>query len=109
MPENGDRELLVVMVETRKTVSKGRYSRIAEMVAHAVLASTGLEADRVEVLEPGTLARTSSGKIRRRESFERWRAGILTAPVPVTRLRVVGAAVRSSLAMARAERRRNHG
>ncbi len=109
MPEDGDRELLVVMVETRKAVSKGRYSRIAEMVAHAVLAATGLEADRVEVFEPGTLARTSSGKIRRRESFERWRAGNLKAPVSVTPLRVVGAAVRSSLAMARAERRRGHG
>jgi fatty-acyl-CoA synthase len=109
MPEHADRELLVVMVETRKAVPKTQYSRIAEMVVQAVLAATGLEPDRVEVVAPGTLPRTSSGKIRRHEALKRWRAGVLAAPVAVTPFRLVGAAVRSSLAMARAERRRDHG
>ncbi len=109
MPEGADRELLIVMVETGKGVSASEYPRIAEEVSRAVLAATGLEPDRVEVLEPGALPRTSSGKIRRREGLERWRAGALTAPAAVTPFRLVGAALRSSLAMARAERRRGHG
>ena len=41
--------------------------------------------------------------------IDRWRAGALTPPATVTPFRLVGAAVRSSLAMARAERRRGHG
>jgi len=109
MPEGADREQLVVMVETGKGVSTSQYPRIAEEVSRAVLVATGLEPDRVEVLEPGTLPRTSSGKIRRREALERWRAGALTAPAAATPIRLVGAALRSSLAMARAERRRGHG
>jgi len=109
MPEAADREQLVVMVETGKGVSTSQYPRIAEEVSRAVLVATGLEPDRVEVLEPGTLPRTSSGKIRRREALERWRAGALTAPAAATPIRLVGAALRSSLAMARAERRRGHG
>jgi fatty-acyl-CoA synthase len=109
MPEGADHEQLVVMVEAGKGVSAGQYPRIAEEVSRAVLAATALEADCVEVLEPGTLPRTSSGKIRRREALERWRAGTLTAPATVTPFRLVGAALRSSLAMARAERRRGHG
>jgi acyl-CoA synthetase (AMP-forming)/AMP-acid ligase II len=109
MPEGAERESLVVMVEARRAVPESEYSRIAIEVTQAVLVATGLEPDRVEVLEPGSLPRTSSGKIRRRESLERWRAGALTPPATVTPFRLVGAAVRSSLAMARAERRRGHG
>jgi acyl-CoA synthetase (AMP-forming)/AMP-acid ligase II len=109
MPEGADRELLIVMVETGKEVPASRYPGIAEEVSRAVLAATALEPDVVEVLEPGTLPRTSSGKIRRREALERWRASALTAPAAVTPFRLAGAALRSSLAMARAERRRGHG
>ena len=109
MPEGADTELLIVMVEARNGVSLNRYSKIAGNVSGAVLAATGLEPDCVEVLEPGVLPRTSSGKIRRREALQRWRNDALTAPASVTPFRLVGAAVRSSLAMARAERRRGHG
>ena len=109
MPDDGERELLLVMVEAQKIVPRSEYPRIADGVAHAVLAATGLDPDRVEILEPGVLPRTSSGKIRRHEALQRWRADTLTPPAPVTPLGLVGAAVRSKLAMARAERRRNHG
>jgi acyl-CoA synthetase (AMP-forming)/AMP-acid ligase II len=109
MPEGAERELLVVMVEACKGVSASHYPQIAEGVSRAVLVATGLEPDRLEILEPGSLPRTSSGKIRRQESLKRWRAGELTPPAAVTPFRLVGAAFRSSLAMARAERRRGHG
>jgi acyl-CoA synthetase (AMP-forming)/AMP-acid ligase II len=109
MPENAEREELLVLVEARKNVPETDYPEISRKVSHAVLAATGLDPDRVEVLEPGVLPRTSSGKIRRHEALQRWRAGALTPPASVSPFRLVAAAVRSSLAMARAERRRNHG
>jgi acyl-CoA synthetase (AMP-forming)/AMP-acid ligase II len=109
MPEDGERELLLVMVEARRGVPEPQYLQVAEKVSQAVLAATGLDPDRVEVLEPGVLPRTSSGKIRRHEALQRWRAETLTPPASVTPFGLVGAAVRSTLAMARAERRRGHG
>jgi fatty-acyl-CoA synthase len=109
MPEDAERELLLVLVEAQKNVSVSEFPEVARKVAHAVLAASGLEPDRVEVLEPGVLPRTSSGKIRRREALQRWRANALTRPAPANPFRLAAAAVRSSLAMARAERRRGHG
>jgi hypothetical protein len=66
-----------------------------------VRAATGLEAETFEVLEPGSLPRTSSGKIRRRETLERWLRDELAPPNRLTPLRLAGALGRSSLAMAR--------
>jgi acyl-CoA synthetase (AMP-forming)/AMP-acid ligase II len=109
MPEDGERELLLVLVEAHKALPETDYPEIGRKVAHAVLAATGLDPDRVEVLEPGVLPRTSSGKIRRREALQRWRADALTPPASVSPFRLAGEAVRSSLAMARAERRRGNG
>ena len=109
MPEDGEREMLLVMVETRRGVPVSGYPEIGEKVSLAVLAATGLDADRVEVLEPGALPRTSSGKIRRHEALYRWQTDELTPPAAVTPFSLVGAAVRSTLAMARAERRRGSG
>ena len=109
MPENAERELLLVMVEARRSVPESEYLQIAEKVSRAVLAATGLEPDSVDVVEPGALPRTSSGKIRRHEALQRRQAGGLTPPASVTQFRLVGAALRSAVAMARAERRRGHG
>jgi fatty-acyl-CoA synthase len=69
-----------------------------------VVAATGLAAERVLVLEPGTLLRTSSGKLRRRETLREYLAGTLVPPAPVTPLRMAGAMTRSSLAYARLKR-----
>jgi hypothetical protein len=63
--------------------------------------AAGLEAEVFEILEPGSLPRTSSGKIRRRETLRRWQNGELSPPGKVTPLRLAGALGRSSLAMAR--------
>ena len=109
MPEDGEREMLLVMVEARRGVPVSGYPEIGEKVSLAVLAATGLDADRVEVLEPGALPRTSSGKIRRHEALHRWQTDELTPPAAVTPFSLVGAAVRSTLALARAERRRGSG
>ena len=101
LPDGGAGELLVVMVEARKDVPAAEYPAIAAEAARAVRAAVGLDPDRVEILAPGTLPRTSSGKLRRQEALRRWRRGELEPPTPVTPLRLAGALARSSAAMAK--------
>ncbi|MDX2435800.1 MAG: fatty acyl-AMP ligase [Acidobacteriota bacterium] len=108
MAEDRETESLVVLVEARGEVAGAGYPEIASASARAVRAATGLQPDHVEVVPPGTLPRTSSGKIRRREAMQRWRGGALRPPQPVNLWRVGVAMVRSSLAASRSRRRREH-
>jgi acyl-CoA synthetase (AMP-forming)/AMP-acid ligase II len=109
LPEGADGEALVLLVEAREAITPVHYAEIAKAAARSVRAATGLAPDHVEVVAPGTLPRTSSGKLRRHEALRRWRQDELVPPKRVTPLRLAGAVARSSLAMARAERRRRHG
>ncbi len=106
MAEDGETESLVVLAEAAQEITAAQFPSVAEASARAVRAATGLQPDRVEVVPRGTLPRTSSGKIRRREAMQRWRAGELRPPRAVTPLSVGAAVVRSSLAAARSRRRR---
>jgi len=105
-PEGGEREHLLLLVEARREVDPSRYPSLASACARAARAGSGLEPDVVEVLAPGTLPRTSSGKLRRREALQRWLAGTLDAPQAVTPLRLAGAVARSTLAFASLARKR---
>ena len=67
----------------------------------AVLARTGIRPHTVELLAPGTLPRTSSGKLRRAEALRLYQARALSAPAEVTPLRLVGAMAKSAFAYAR--------
>jgi hypothetical protein len=58
----------------------------------------------VIVLAPGTLPRTSSGKIRRSEALRLQRSGALTAPASVSFPRLALELARSLRAFARARR-----
>jgi acyl-CoA synthetase (AMP-forming)/AMP-acid ligase II len=104
MPEGDVGERLLLLVEARRGVPGAAFAEIAAECAAAVRASAGLDPDRVEVLEPGTLPRTSSGKLRRHEALRRWLEGELDPPASVTPLRLVGSMARSSLALARLRR-----
>jgi len=104
LPEDDVGERLLLLVEARRDVPEGDFTRMAADCAAAVRASAGLDPDRVEVLEPGTLPRTSSGKLRRSEAPRRWLEGELDPPRSVTPLRLVGTMARSSLALARLRR-----
>ncbi len=86
-------EQLLIFVEVR-TAREG----MAEDVAQAVRKASGLSPDLVLLLEPGTLPRTSSGKLRRAEALRRWQAKTLTPPDKVTALRMAGVLARSALA-----------
>ena len=88
-----DGEQLFVFVEARTP-----REALADDCIRAIRSATGLQPDLVLVLEPGTLPRTSSGKLRRGESLRRWRANELVPPESVSVVRLMGAMARSTLA-----------
>jgi acyl-CoA synthetase (AMP-forming)/AMP-acid ligase II len=105
LPDGADGEELLLLVEVGRDAVKRDPDAIVEDCRTAVLAATGLEVDRVEVLEPGTLPRTSSGKLRRQASLRLLTAGELAPPEKVTAWRLAGAAVKGSFQVARVNRR----
>ena len=98
----GERLLLFVEVRERLPVQ-------AEACHAAVLQATGLRVDALHLLDPGTLPRTSSGKIRRSEALRLHQAGALVAPNAVTPVRLAGAMARSALGHLRARRATESG
>ncbi len=77
MPEGEPTERVVVFVESQNKPKSHRAKEIATISANRVLALTGIKLDKIEVLNPGTLPRTSSGKIRRAAALQRFLAGEL--------------------------------
>jgi len=109
LPEGAAGEELLLLLEARRELAAADYPALGAAAARAVRSATGLAPDRVAVLAPGSLPRTSSGKLRRQEALRRWLAGELRPPAPVTPIRLAGAVARSALAMARSRRARGRG
>jgi fatty-acyl-CoA synthase len=65
-----------MLVESTPDAAPG----LAVDVAARVLQRTGIAVRHVELLAPGTLPRTSSGKLRRLEARAQWLAGTLSPP-----------------------------
>ena len=65
----------MLLVEVRQQTSE-----LPELIQRAVRQHVGLTLDDISLLEPGTLPRTSSGKIRRAEAGRLWQANELDAP-----------------------------
>ena len=101
LPEDAPGESLVLFVEFSHEATASEIAALPEACREAVLGGTHLSPDRVVVLDPGTLPRTSSGKLRRGETLRLYLAGELVPPAPVTPLRLAGAMARSSQAYAR--------
>ena len=101
-PEGCDGERLVLFVEHSARATPEQLEVMGRACVDAVVAATALVPDLVVVLEPGTLPRTSSGKIRRGEALRLWRAGELHPPERVHLLRVAGILADSALAYLRA-------
>ena len=95
---DGEGEELLLLAERASGAIPAGDGRLAEAARQAVLERAGVRAHTVEILEPGTLPRTSSGKLRRGEALRRWQAGTLEPPRKVSALTVAGAIARSSLA-----------
>jgi fatty-acyl-CoA synthase len=101
--DDGVGEALWVFVE-RAHGARQSDAEIEREVRRLALERSGLSAARVVVLAPGTLPRTSSGKIRRSEALRLYRAGALAPPARVSLPRLALEMARSLRAFARARR-----
>ncbi len=79
VPPDGDGEELLILAERLRS-SRADPSLLEEAVREAVSSRTGVRPHTVRILEPGTLPRTSSGKMRRGEALRRFQAGTLLPP-----------------------------
>jgi 1-acyl-sn-glycerol-3-phosphate acyltransferase len=70
-------EKLVIVAETRET-DKKKQNAIAASINERVTRGLGLPPDRVELIPPGSVPKTSSGKLRREETKQLYLAGTLT-------------------------------
>jgi acyl transferase domain-containing protein/acyl-CoA synthetase (AMP-forming)/AMP-acid ligase II/acyl carrier protein len=80
--EVDDREVVIIAAEVLKRYAKaagGGLEGVATAVLSAVTKEHGVPVHRVLLLKPGTIPRTTSGKIRRRACLEAHRAGKLCA------------------------------
>jgi len=103
-PEGEGGEALLVLVERRRG-ARTPDEAIAAAVRAAVVERTGVSPHTVRVLAPGTLPRTSSGKLRRQEAARRFVSGALSPPRSANALRLALDLARSQLAYARVWRR----
>jgi acyl-CoA synthetase (AMP-forming)/AMP-acid ligase II len=101
LPDDSDGEVLLLLVEAARAPQIPDQATVAESCRAAVRSATGLEVDRVEVLAPGSLPRTSSGKLRRQESLRLYLAGELVPPERVSPWRLVRSAAVGSLRVVR--------
>jgi acyl-CoA synthetase (AMP-forming)/AMP-acid ligase II len=102
-PPGAAGEALLVLAERSRTAA-GSDREIEVEARRAILDGTGIAPHTLVLLEPGTLPRTSSGKLRRQEALRRHLAGTLSPPSRVGPLRLALAAARSQLAFRRARR-----
>jgi acyl-CoA synthetase (AMP-forming)/AMP-acid ligase II len=101
----GDTEQLVLFVEHSSTATSADCEAMIDACMARVLETSGLSCDQVVVLAPGSLPRTSSGKIRRQVALQQWLAGDLRPPTSVGALQLAGAMLRSQMALNRSRRR----
>jgi len=80
MADQAEGEELLMLVEALEDAP----ADLVAQVQAAVAARTQVTPREVVLLTPGTLPRTSSGKLRRREALRQFLAGTLTPPRPVT-------------------------
>jgi fatty-acyl-CoA synthase len=102
LPDGAETERLLVLAEARRDVAAAAYDNVAASISAAVVTAVGLVPDRVAVLQPGTLPRTSSGKLRRQDALQSFLGGRMVPPAPVTPLRLGWAVARSTFAYWRA-------
>jgi len=89
-------EKLIVVAESREREAS-RRAAIAAAVTEQVSQGLGLPPDRVELIPPGSIPKTSSGKLRREETKQLYLAGKLPAGkapawVQIARLATAGVA-----------------
>ncbi len=101
LTERAEREEVLLFVERRRQANSDESSELPRACRQHVLSRTGILLDQIVVLEPGTLPRTSSGKIRRQETLRLHQAGQLTPPARMPAVALLRAMGRSAMAYAR--------
>jgi fatty-acyl-CoA synthase len=76
--EGSGTEKLIVVAEVRERDPR-KLAAISSAVTDQVMRGLGLPPDRVELIPPGSIPKTSSGKLRREETKKLFRKGSLTA------------------------------
>jgi fatty-acyl-CoA synthase len=71
-------EAIVVLAESHE--AEARHPELARAIVAAVQQQIGTPADRVQLLAPGSLPKTSSGKLRRRQSRTMYLEGAFNKP-----------------------------
>ena len=89
-------EKLVVVAETRER-DLSRRAAIAAKVTEQVSQGLGLPPDRLELIPPGSIPKTSSGKLRREETKQLYLAGTLRAVRPPVWLQIVRLGTKSGV------------
>jgi acyl-CoA synthetase (AMP-forming)/AMP-acid ligase II len=85
LPSDGSGEELILMAEK----TEGAPEDLIERIRSAVTERTGIRPHTIELLAPGTLPRTSSGKLRRSEALRLHLAGELRPPRKVRTMGLV--------------------
>jgi len=93
----GEGEQLIILAE-KDTRSKRSEEEVIADINHCILKGLSLKPRDVELLEPGTLPRTSSGKLRRSEALRQFLAGELVPPEKVNALKLLFEVGKSQLA-----------
>jgi acyl-CoA synthetase (AMP-forming)/AMP-acid ligase II len=96
----GEGEQLVILAE-KDARSDRPDAELAAEIRDRIVAGINLTPRSVEVLAPGTLPRTSSGKLRRAAAIEAYAAGRLTPPARPTPVRLLKEMARSQIAWGR--------
>ena len=96
--ESSGTEKLVIVAEVRERDSR-KHPAIAAAVTEQVSRGLGLPPDRVELLPPGSIPKTSSGKLRREETKQLFLSGDISVAKPPAWMQIVrlsaGSAMRS--------------
>src|SRR5215467_12675811 len=85
--EDSGTEKLVVVAESRES-DPARRATIAAAITQEIASGLGLPPDRVELVPPGSIPKTSSGKLRREETRQLYIAGTLTEKKPPAWLQI---------------------
>jgi len=97
-PGDCEGEALLILAERAGELDGAAEQRLVERVQAAVVERTQIRPYAVLLLSPGTLPRTSSGKMRRAEALRRFLGGELSAPKKVTAAGMAAEVARSALA-----------
>jgi acyl-CoA synthetase (AMP-forming)/AMP-acid ligase II len=101
IPTGADGEELLLLIERSPHAREISAADLIAAVKVRVRERTGIQPGRVVIVEPGTLPRTSSGKLRRAASLDQYHAGTLSQPAKVHGAALAGQFIRSAFAFLR--------